>query len=241
VTHAFSLAWRALHLPKQGHSAAEYEDAYAGDPERGRFAIADGASESAYAGPWARILVTSYVELPGPWSAWLANARARWRSGIQDGELSWYAETKVEEGAYATLMGIAFSKDRWRAEAVGDSCLFQVRDHDLRRAFPLRHSTEFGNRPTLLGSRRSPDRQAKTRRQRLEGRCQPGDRFFLMTDALAQWCLAHVEEGRQPWQELLDLQTEDQLGRWLGERRAARELRNDDVTLILVEAAVRRC
>jgi len=42
--------WRALGLPKRGHSAEEYEDAFAGDPKVGRFAVADGASESSFAG-----------------------------------------------------------------------------------------------------------------------------------------------------------------------------------------------
>ena len=43
------LRWRALSLPKQGHATDEYEDAWAADPAAGRFAVADGASESVFA------------------------------------------------------------------------------------------------------------------------------------------------------------------------------------------------
>jgi hypothetical protein len=240
VKEAFTLAWRVLHLPKQGHSAAEYEDAFAGDPQRGRFAVADGASESAFAGPWARLLVGAYVQVAGPWSAWLPAARKQWRAEVQGRELPWYAEAKVEEGAYAALLGMAFEKDRWQGEAVGDSCLFQVRDGQLRLAFPIRRSADFGNRPSLLGSRRTLDGAARTRRLRMQGSCQPGDRFLLMTDALAQWFLTSIEAARRPWDDLHDLRSEDQFARWLEKLRSARALRNDDVTLIQVESAVRR-
>ena len=48
------LQWQSLSLPKRGHSPEEYEDALAGDPRSGRFAVADGASESSFAGLWAR-------------------------------------------------------------------------------------------------------------------------------------------------------------------------------------------
>jgi hypothetical protein len=238
VTRAFTLAWRAFHLPKQGHSAAEYEDAFAGDPERGRFAVADGASESAFAGAWARLVVGAFVRGGGPWSGWLPAARARWCAEVQGRELPWYAEAKAEEGAFAALLGVAFDGNRWRAEAVGDSCMFQVRDDGLRHAFPLRRAADFSNRPSLLGSRRTAG--ARTRRLHLQGTCRPGDRFFLMTDALAQWFLTKDEAGRRPWEELHGLRAEDQFARWLEKLRAARELRNDDVTLLLVEAAVCR-
>src|SRR5205814_9053435 len=62
---AAALTWRSFHVPKQGHTAAEYEDGWAAAPESGRFAIADGASESAFAGAWARTLVDAAVQMPG--------------------------------------------------------------------------------------------------------------------------------------------------------------------------------
>jgi hypothetical protein len=39
-----ALGYRAFCLPRRGHTAEECQDACAGDPERGRFAVADGAS-----------------------------------------------------------------------------------------------------------------------------------------------------------------------------------------------------
>src|SRR5437879_1758144 len=114
-----SLVWHTFHLPKRGHSPKEYEDAFAGDLNAGRFAVADGASESSFASAWAQILVRAYVSKPGPWPKWLPAARKRWRSRLNQVDLPWYAQTKLEEGAYAALLGVHIEGKTWHAEAVG--------------------------------------------------------------------------------------------------------------------------
>jgi hypothetical protein len=231
---AFTLAWQSFHLPKQGHTLAEYEDAFAGDPEKGRFAVADGASESAFAGIWARILVKGFVQVSGSWSDWLPAARKRWRTKIEGRELPWYAESKFNEGAFATLLGVSFEKDRWQAEAMGDSCLFQVRGQECRVSFPLQQASEFGNRPHLLGSRARGTTQLRTKRQHLQADWHPGDILFLMTDALAQWFLSRLEQRLQPWKDWQDLGTPEQFTAWVDRTRRTGELRNDDVTLLRI-------
>jgi serine/threonine protein phosphatase PrpC len=235
MTDGFHLAWRAFHTPKAGHTVDEYEDALAGDPEHGRFAIADGASESAFADVWAQILVNAYVETAGPWSGWLADARKRWRSKCQERELPWYTEAKFDEGAYAALLGIAFTDRRWVAAAVGDCSMFQIRDGRLIRAFPMRSSAEFDNRPSLLGSRNRRTDQPRARRVHLRGDLKSEDIILMMTDALAQWFLKQREEGRQPWKDLKVVTNEEAFVRLVSGLREAREMRNDDVTLVLIE------
>jgi hypothetical protein len=232
---AATLAWQSFHLPKQGNTLDEYEDAFAGDPESGRFAVADGASESAFAGTWARILVLGCVQVPGPWSGWLPAARKRWRTRVEGLPLPWYAETKFQEGAFAALLGVAFKKRSWQAEAVGDSCLFHVREEACKASFPLGQSSEFNNRPHLLGSRGRGTTQLRSKRQQLQGDWQPGDVLFLMTDALAQWFLKKVEQRRQPWKDLNGLRTSDQFAQWVDQVRRLGDLRNDDVTLVRIQ------
>src|SRR5271165_84818 len=94
---------KVFHLPKRGNSEAEYEDAFAGDVVRGRFAIADGASEASYADVWARLLVEQFVRFPQaglqPWSAWLPTIQQRWQQQVHQQSLPWYTEVKVEQGA----------------------------------------------------------------------------------------------------------------------------------------------
>lgn len=238
MTDIIRLAWRTFHAPKAGHTLAEYEDAFAGDPKQGRFAIADGASESSFADAWAQLLVKAYVQTPGPWSGWLAEARRHWRLQVQERDMPWYAETKFQEGAFAAMLGIAFQENRWKASAVGDCCLFQVRDNALLRAFPMGHSSEFGNRPSLLGSRNRQADQTRARRIHLQGDLHSGDVLFLMTDALAQWFLKQVESDRQPWKELQAIETEPQFTQFVKGVREANEMRNDDVTLLLIQPEI---
>ena len=71
---SFPVYWQAFRLPKRGHSADEYEDAYAANPYVGRFAVADGASESSFAALWAQLLVNGFTrpaEKPDPDGGWL--------------------------------------------------------------------------------------------------------------------------------------------------------------------------
>jgi hypothetical protein len=236
------LVWTAYRLPKLGHSEAECEDAYAGDAEAGRFAVADGASESAFALPWAEALAAGYVAHPGRWSSWLPAARAGWQSGFEGAAMPWYVEAKFLEGAFATLVGLALRRRpgpngrlSWRALAVGDSCLFHVRGDCLRRAFPVKHAAEIGNRPALLGSRQPP-RSARCKRFRAAGSWRPGDTFLLMTDALAQWFLQESEAGRWPWDQLGSAQSATAFAALVNELREAGRLRNDDTTLLAIQS-----
>ncbi|HEX5272936.1 MAG TPA: protein phosphatase 2C domain-containing protein, partial [Gemmataceae bacterium] len=220
---------RALFLPRRGSSADEYEDAWAAEPAAGRFAVADGASESSFAGLWARLLVEGFVR-PAP--GWLAAARQSWAASVDGRALPWYAEAKRDDGAYATLVGLVVADGRWHALAVGDACLFQVRGDCLLASFPLGRSADFGNRPRLIGSR--PFAEAETHAEG-RGEWEAGDRFLLMTDALAQWFLRRHEAGERPWQELGALSEGERFAEWVDERRRGDGLRNDDVTVVMVD------
>src|SRR5690242_12182046 len=106
-----SLRWLALHTHKRGNAPDEYEDAFAGDAATARFAVADGASESSFAAAWAKLLAEGFVAAPQkPWRSfeWLGPARQRWAADVDSRPLPWFAEEKREQGAYATLLGIAF-------------------------------------------------------------------------------------------------------------------------------------
>jgi hypothetical protein len=242
-------AWYAFHLPKRGNAAQEYEDALATDPAADRYAVADGASESSYSGLWARLLAEGFVGSAGkPWRDldWLPPLRKRWAAEVDKLPLSWYAEMKREQGAFATLLGLAFRPPLegqpgiWRALAVGDSCLFRTRSGRLLKAFPLSDSKGFGNQPRLLGSRSSSSGGfAQPAPEQAHGRWRPGDRFLLMTDALAQWFLHQNEEGGQPLEQIARLLGESDpraaFAGWIEERRDRQDLRNDDVTLVLID------
>ena len=236
--------WQAFHLGKAGNAPAEYEDAFAANASRTRFAVADGASEASFAAAWARLLTEGFVEAQKPWRNldWLAPIRDRWSAEVDGLPVPWYAEEKREMGGFATLLGAAFrrpdgdGRGAWRAVAVGDSCLFHLRRGRLLRSLPLTRSDQFDSAPRLLCSR--PSSRWIEAPVRVRGRWRPGDRFLLATDAVAQWFLHEVEGGGDPAAEIAGIlaATEPQAAfpAWVESRRAA-GLRNDDVTLLVID------
>ncbi len=245
------LRWHAFYTHKRGNTPDEYEDAFAGDAAAARFAVADGASESSFTATWAKLLADAFVAAKGrSWRdlGWLGPPRQHWADDVDPRPLPWYAEEKREQGAYATLLGVALRKVRpralnredgtWRALSVGDSCLFRLRSGKLVRSFPMVNSADFGNQPALLGSRGRPnDTPQDIRRGR--GKWRPGDRFLLMTDALAEWMLRRNEQEQRPADDidrlLAESSPQDAFAAWVEERRNGQGLRNDDVTLVVID------
>ena len=253
-----AVGYRAFRLPRQGYNLEECQDALAGDAERGRFAVADGAAESPYAALWAQLLVDEFVRqsehLPY-WSSWLPSLQERWSAQVArptrpaawltqpvEAGVPWYLEPGLVQGAFATFLGLVIADNSWYALAVGDSCLFQMRGGELIRTFPILRATDFSNAPWLVGSRTSPIEVPHKNGLQQYGDCQAGDRFWLMTDALAQWFLMQAEAGGKPWLSLEPLtyagsnddEARHAFAAWIESLRAARQLRNDDVTLLAV-------
>jgi hypothetical protein len=245
--------------------------------KRPRFAVADGATETSFSGEWARLLVEAYVangpRRPKALHKIVDQCGMQWAQEVMARPLSWFAEEKAQRGSFATLLGLSLSQSgkgreggRWTALAVGDSCLFQVRDHQLVTAFPVEGADSFGYHPLLLST--IPERNqaiwAQQSQLRKVGEWRRGDRFFLMSDALAEWFLRAVESEAQPWEILQQLELPPQLSfpapfvepdpstgtatpgsskgqllaerfeRWIDRKRTHDSLHNDDVTLLMI-------
>jgi hypothetical protein len=225
-----------FRLPKHGSTRAEYEDAMAWSRLQRRFAVADGASASAFARLWAQLLVHAYVA--GQLSAAsieedLAPLQERWSAEVGQRELPWYAVEQARRGAFAALVGLTLHGDgRWSALAVGDCCVFHLREGELVAAHPLSDPSAFDNRPLLLGSRPAANSQLRGAGAivSVEGSWQAGDTFLLMSDALAATFLRHYAGS------ICDtLGFEHSAGgfrHWVNRLREARQLRNDDVSLL---------
>jgi hypothetical protein len=240
----------AFWLQKDGNSAEEYEDAFAVDQREMapglvlRLAIADGATETLFSGLWARLLADAYCngELTTlRFDASLASLQNEWSRQVGTNSETWYGERKASLGASSTFLGLSVSQEsgdskqrgEWRAIAVGDSCLFQIRDNNLIAAFPNTKSSQFDSRPFLLSSNPQGNMPLSDAMANHRGSWEAGDEFFLMTDAVAQWFLAAFEQGRSPWRDIRGhATTEDEFVRWISNTRKQGSLRNDDVTLV---------
>jgi len=228
----------ACWAPKAGYAAEEYEDAFAVEPAALRFAVADGASETSFARQWAELLVERFVQeptAPADLPAWLKPMQAAWAAANEPKTTAWYSQEKARDGAFSSLLGVVVEDGRWRALAVGDSCLFVMRSGRLERAFPLATAEQFNNRPLLLSSVARANQGVWDEVRTEEGELQGGDHLLLMTDALARWFLAEAELGRRPWAALARAETREAFGAFVDCLREGRALRNDDVTLVHVE------
>jgi len=234
----------AFRTPKAGCSHAEYEDATAWSSRKRRFAVADGASASAFARLWAQLLVRAYVagnlraeSLEGD----LAPTQSEWASHVDHRPLAWYAQEQARRGAFAALAGLALHDDAsWSALAVGDCCVFQLRDDALLAAFPLDDASAFDNRPLLLGSRAESNAALRSSGaiRAMRGSWQPGDTFLLTSDALAAALLRGVEQyARSPLASLSFERSAGGFRRWVRNMRAEQRMRNDDVSLLWLDPA----
>lgn len=253
------LSVQAFWLPKAGNTIKEYEDAFDYALAERRFAVADGATDSAFAGHWARSLVQRFTASPPspfPQSLcalpeWLESQQRVWHESIDWEHLPWHGVEKAREGAFSSLVGVMFvgggslrqpssaetsptERLHWYALAVGDSCLFHVREDTLLAALPLHQAEQFNNRPLLLSSNPANNRRVWKEVWFEEGEWLPDDLIFLATDALAQWFLAQHEVGGKPWATLCDLSTESDFASCIAHLRQEHVIRNDDVTLLTI-------
>lgn len=209
-----------------------------------RVVVADGASESLLAGRWAGLLTDVFADAPDAaydvperFAATAAEAAGAWPDVVgaylsereeRGSPLRWYEQPGLARGAFATLLAVCVGETGWRAAAVGDTCLFHVRDGVLLSAFPLDDPDAFGTAPPLLGSRDLDTTLVADRVRLASGELGPADVLYACTDALAAWILA----GDAPWDTL------DRPGfaAWLDAERTAERMTNDDVTLVRVAA-----
>ncbi len=233
---------REFWLPKHGHTAEEYEDAWAVDEDGGRFAVADGATESSFAGEWARLLVGDFLECEGlDVAAWLERVPALqrlWWEAVSQSAVPWNAEEKRNQGAFTTFLGLNLLTDgTWQALAVGDSCLFQVRGGELLTAMPLNDAAQFDNVPWLVGSRQPLTEEWRAEAVHTQkGDWTSGDQFWLLTDAVAQWLLESVHNEGSPHSLALPFDgTTAGFADWVASERTAGKLRNDDCTWLAID------
>jgi len=246
-------------LQKLGNEEADYEDAF--EPKRSgiiersilSLAIADGATESSFASDWAKMLTRDFVRKPYSTIEVLKN-RTRilsrdWHKVVNGKPLPWFIEEKIRLGAFTTFLGVrltSFSKDtkqsgKWSAIAIGDSCIFQIRDDNLVYSFPISNSEEFTRTPALLST--NLNQNLILWKNKLVKCCskrdwRTGDFFILATDALACWFLTQYENNDKPWNTLLkftkDPSPSNSFQTWIDEVRRSCLLKNDDVTLLIL-------
>ena len=166
------------------------------------------------------------------------------QQGTATDDVPWYVTEKREQGAFATVLGLAIffpvndehRSGRILAASIGDCGLFRfdapisyADGLSAKWAWPHDDPDAFTYRPELVSSRQSAAGSG-AQMQFLEDEWAPGDVFVLATDAVAAWLLRE-----QP-----PLPTTDADARaWLQGAQADGRLRNDDSTLVILRTSGR--
>jgi len=230
---------QSFSVQKAGNAIAECEDMWDYVHHHGSvsLALSDGATESSFASEWSKELVTNFVHRHetghAGWQDWLLRSQQSWQSWLAEQNLSWFAKRKAAVGAFATFVSLEICPNlRWKSMAVGDSCIFMVRDRQLLRSFPIQTSDQFNHHPHLLATH--PHTLGNDMHQ-VSGRAKLGDRFYLATDAVACWIFKQIEANQDPWLKLEQIPSQDLFVNWVNKLRDCQQIVNDDTTLLCLE------
>ena len=263
--------WAHVFLkPKKSERLDNCEDVVSAARDLRRFVISDGATTASYSAEWARALCRQAMDTPPPVFADLDGTtdgartkadedllRAWWEGALSfwGPEVPWERLirpsmlNKAKAGTGATHAGIEVLEGtesagvRYRAWALGDSCIIQFRDNQVLTSRPMARSDHFNHVPMLLMTQSGLVDKYLRHWQNWEATLAPGDLLLMGTDALSEYILKTFENGKGEevlaW--LRELQQASRAEGWrkfeefVEARRSDGQMKDDDVGLILIE------
>ncbi|MCU1793979.1 hypothetical protein [Pectobacterium polaris] len=229
-------------VPKDPEYSEANEDKFAFSKDGRRLALCDGASESFNSKLWADLLAHKFIADPKVNPEWVASALAEYSAAHDLPSMSWSKQAAFERGSFATLIGVEQFEEHQTVDilAIGDSITMLVDCGKLIRSWPFDNPEKFKERPTLLATLPAHNDfvggssfwtlHGKT--FYLEKLIKP--KLLCMTDALGEWALQQAQAEDSGFIELLSLQTEEQLAELVLRERAAKRMRIDDSTLLVL-------
>jgi hypothetical protein len=188
-------------------------------------------------------------------AAWLEPLQQEWRRTIGYDAIArdWIRGPKVRSvGGQATLLlteiePVSDEADLDRpveeyklvVHALGDCCLFVIRDGEKVLSFPMTDAEGYAAGPHALSSIAKNVPYAE-RFLHLEDRCRPGDLLVACTDAIGLWAMQEYEAGNavdwmRYWQDDAAWQADIVALRAKGPNDPGNRMRVDDCTLLLMQ------
>lgn len=232
--------------PKDLQEPDSNEDRCAFSDDGARFALCDGASESYNSRLWAKVLAEKFAANPAFGPEWLAEALRDYISGHDFEAMTWSQHAGFDRGSFSTLLGVEFDSEHRTVDvlAIGDCVAVLVDGDRFVEAWPFSDPDRFKEHPTLLATKSEHNafvlelgfwtHSVKT----FHLGALEAPRLVCMSDALAEWTLRGVRDGESTLGRLLSLTTEGELTELVLEARAAKRMRVDDSTLIVVSFPV---
>lgn len=248
----YTVQTRSFCLHKKGGSPSEYEDRHAIGVRDAclRVAVADGTTEGLFSDVWAELLVNGCRD-NGVALFEDENLQAMHREFIyqtcqQIAEMPetrhWFMYEKLERGTHATLAAIDidfFTRNTVQMSAVGDSCIFWC-DKDKIEMFPELSADDFGISPDSICHIPNTWHNLQQKIRINEIAFERNFQFVLCTDAIAHWLVKATREKNNilAWEEIVRLSDVAAFNLLIEQLRESKEIRNDDVTLVIVDVAL---
>lgn len=240
---------RSFQIQKMGLNEAECEDKSAlSSPSSSnlRVAVADGATESLFSDAWADILVNSYVdsgaEFLNPCD--LESAHQEFVQKVSPQILQmpeirhWFMYEKLERGTHATLAAVEISSlEKIQIVTVGDSCVFwHSGNAEKVKMLPELSPEDFGVFPASICHIAKTWQSLEQKIVKQEVLFQDPLQMVLCTDAIACWLVTELQnDGSSAWETLLQLSDYISFTSFVKALREQNNIRNDDVTLVLID------
>jgi hypothetical protein len=255
--------FRSFILPREGTDLDHCADKLAFNPDAARYVVTDGVGTSFLPSSWAQIIADHFVnrecdyENEAMFTFWLGECSHEWHKWVQNdwlplarknsGQEDWSRE--IGRGAATTLVGCSFSREALlqhgttpiSVTVVGDAEFFLLSPSEdaagrwiCKDYYRLQYE-DFGHTTETLAS---PDRRVERDFKRVhvkrDVQAKLGDCIILATDALAQWLLLQMQQGKDPWQEVLSIFHHDAFRDFVYSSRSTGEMEIDDTTIMIV-------
>lgn len=231
---------------KRNENDDAIQDSIAFDVSQGRFAISDGVTQSFIPQIWSKILVNYYVSKSGEKLIVtedllneFAKARKQYLQSLSEDEL--FLVGLVEEefpDAKATFAGVQIKNHDISWQVIGDSCIFIIpADGPLKCISSVASIVDseghiqmgFGNETDYLIS------NGTIKGSIAEGTDSLNSGWIsLMTDAVSDWFVKQYNQGNNPIDVLLKLESNDDFEELIEKECNMGRMKSDDSSVILI-------
>jgi len=242
-------------LPKEGENSEDCQDEFVINDDTRTYALADGASQSFYAGIWANLLTKRFVSdsgiTEGNWREWLDPVQSEWLELVKERAAA-ACESKIHTWpeihnqltcltpATSTFLGVQFyDNDNYLdVSIIGDSCLFIFQNGNLSHSYPCQSSHEFDDRPAYFASySKNNDYSPQILHIQLDFSSSESIDIIMATDALSEYIFKCIEQRKNIYSDLQRvINKQEEFSAFVQVARENKEIKmkNDDVALIVL-------
>lgn len=238
---------KAFQTHKRGETKTAIHDRIALDIEKGRFALADGVSNSYLPFLWAEILVDSYISVSDTrdlavdkLSQLFINKKEEYLARLDKNELVVQkAREKYFKVASSTFLGLEIENNVLRWKLIGDSCLFILPQDGVCQCYCSNTISVDNEGHIFVDFSENTDQICAD--GTIAGMWQTGSLelkngyVVMMSDAMSKWFLSELNNEGSPLEKLLALDSEESFEMLVEQEFRLNKLDSDDESVILIE------